>query len=215
MKKNIVLFIIMMLLTGCSAEYNLYLEKEIDEETFIYENNDILNNLDYYDMDSSDDEYAEEYIYEVSKFEGNFNYKREEVTMDDASGYRYKAEYKYDKMEKESMIYDCYENIDISYKDNISLKTSNQFKCFEKFNMLENVTVKIYYNGKLINTNADSYENGIYIWKIDKNNYNNKPIILEVERNKENYIFEIISCIIFIILSAIALLIYRKRNIKE
>jgi len=215
MKKVLVMALTLLLLTGCSAEYSLHLDKNFLERTYLYEKNDIIENLETYDMYESDEHYIEGYVYELTKFEKDFDVEREELSGDENSGYRYSKIYKYDKMDKESMIYDCYDNIDVSYKGNIMIKTSDQFKCFDKYSLLDDVTVKIYYNGPLVNTNADNYSNGVYTWKIDKENYSNKPIYLEVERKKRNHTFEIISGIVFILLCGVVYLLYYKKNNKK
>lgn len=214
--KNKILFPLMLLmLTGCSATYDLYIGDKFTDDIYIYEDNDIVKKLDYYDMNDNSSVDVNYYNYNIALFEKKFDYGREEYSDFENSGYIYNYTYDHDDMNKKSMIYDCYDSINITRDDVIVIETSNEFKCFEKYSLLDDVTVNIHYSGQLINTNADSYNDNVYTWNINKDNYNNKNIYLKIKRNESSNTFEIIGGIIFgilILVSVVFVWRYRKKN---
>lgn len=212
MKKKIILFSILILLTGCSAEYNLYIGDKFTDDLLLTEDNEKVANMKNYNMEDNTIFYEENYAYQISVLENGFDYTREEISLNNKSGYHYNYSYNIDEINKMSMIYDCYEDINVSKNKRVIIETSNEFKCFNKYNLLDDVTVKIHYKGKLIDTNADTIDDGTYIWKINKDNYANKKIYLETEAIKESHTFDIIGAIILGILIIILLLLLKKFN---
>lgn len=216
-RKIIILATTLILLTGCSATYDLYLDKNnITERTYIYDSTKKLEGLEYYDMDKGNEISIDLYANEVAAFENNFKYEKEEIKTNNGNnfGYRYNTSYKYNEFNKLSAVATCYDKIEIKNDDNISVKTSNEFKCFDKYSLLEDVTIRIHYTGKVLNTNADKVENDIYIWKITKDNYKNSGIIFTAEKVKTKIFstFQIVGLIILTILIVITYLLYKRKN---
>lgn len=216
-RKIIILATTLILLTGCSATYNLYLDKNnITERTYIYDSTKKLEGLEYYDMDKGNEISIDLYANEVAAFENNFKYEKEEIKTNNGNnfGYRYNTSYKYNEFNKLSAVAACYDKIEIKNDGNISVKTSNEFKCFDKYSLLEDVTIRIHYTGKVLNTNADKVENDIYIWKITKDNYKNSGIIFTAEKVKTKIFstFQIVGLIILTILIVITYLLYKRKN---
>lgn len=216
-RKIIILATTLILLTGCSATYDLYLDKNnITERTYIYDSTKKLEGLEYYDMDKGNEISIDLYANEVAAFENNFKYEKEEIKTNNGNnfGYRYNTSYKYNEFNKLSAVVACYDKIEIKNDGNISVKTSNEFKCFDKYSLLEDVTIRIHYTGKVLNTNADKVENDIYIWKITKDNYKNSGIIFTAEKVKTKIFstFQIVGLIILTILIVITYLLYKRKN---
>lgn len=216
-RKIIILATTLILLTGCSATYDLYLDKNnITERTYIYDSTKKLEGLEYYDMDKGNEISIDLYANEVAAFENNFKYEKEEIKTNNGNnfGYRYNTSYKYNEFNKLSAVAACYDKIEIKNDGNISVKTSNEFKCFDKYSLLEDVTIRIHYTGKVLNTNADKVENDIYIWKITKDNYKNSGIIFTAEKVKTKIFstFQIVGLIILTILIVITYLLYKRKN---
>ncbi len=216
-RKIIILATTLILLTGCSATYDLYLDKNnITERTYIYDSTKKLEGLEYYDMDKGNEISIDLYANEVAAFENNFKYEKEEIKTNNGNnfGYRYNTSYKYNEFNKLSAVAACYDKIEIKNDGNISVKTSNEFKCFDKYSLLEDVTIRIHYTGKVLNTNADKVENDIYIWKITKDNYKNSCIIFTAEKVKTKIFstFQIVGLIILTILIVITYLLYKRKN---
>jgi len=73
----------------------------------------------------------------------------------------------------------CYKHFSVvenPNKDGVILSTSNKNICFETYDILEDITVRLRTNHEVESHNADEVVDGEYIWKINKNNYNNKSI---------------------------------------
>lgn len=73
----------------------------------------------------------------------------------------------------------CYKNFSIvenQNKDGVILSTSNKNLCFETYDILDDITVRLKTNHEVESHNADEVVDGEYIWKINRNNYNNKSI---------------------------------------
>jgi len=208
MKKNLFFVIVLCLvMTGCSATYDLYIGDKLTDNIFLYEDNSKLNSIDYYDMNADTEFNINNYSDSVDLFQNGFDYQREEYSNNSVSGYIYNYTNNYKSYDKKSMIYNCYDKINIYKNNNIFIETSDNFVCFDTYPLLDDVTVNIHYGGKLINTNADTYKDGIYTWYIRKSDINNK-IYLEVEKTEENYTFDIIGGIIFGILLLVTIFVF-------
>ncbi len=73
----------------------------------------------------------------------------------------------------------CYDHISIvenENQDGMILSTSTKNLCFEIYDILEEITIHLKTNHEVKNHNADEVVNGEYTWKINKNNYDNKSI---------------------------------------
>lgn len=205
---------LLLMTTGCSATYDLYIGEKLTDNILLYDDTDLLEGLDYYDMNDDTELNINNYSYQVSLFEKDFVYPKEKYSTDRISGYIYNYTYNYDKMNEKSMIVDCYDDISIERDDDIIIRTSNEFKCFDEYSLLDDVTINIHYSGKLISTNADSYKDGVYTWKINKNNYADSMIYLKVEKNKQSYTFDIIGGVVFgvlIVVSAVVLYLHNRK----
>ena len=84
----------------------------------------------------------------------------------------------------------------------------------QKYSLLDDVTVKIHYTGKVLSTNANKKENGIYTWKITKDNYQNSSIVFNAEKVKTKVFstFQLVGLIVFTILTIITYILYKRKN---
>lgn len=214
-KKLFTIICLFFLATGCSVNYDLYVGQKLTDNIFLYEENDILNKIEHYDMNVGTELNIDNYSYQVNLFERNFNYIRKEYGSSNFSGYIYNYTYNYDKMNEKSMIYNCYDQIKINGNESIIIETSDEFKCFDYYNLLDDVTINIHCGGELLSTNSDSYNNEVYTWYINKDNYKNKPIYLEIKKQEDSHILDVVGGIIFLILLIISLtgILWYKRKI--
>lgn len=60
--------------------------------------------------------------------------------------------------------------------DGVIFSTSNKNLCFENYNNLDEIVIKLKTNHEVKEHNADEVINGEYVWKINKINYDNKGI---------------------------------------
>jgi|GEM_PF-3097477 len=80
----------------------------------------------------------------------------------------------------------CYKNF--NFEENLHsmiLSTSNEAECLKEYDELTSIRVVIRTGQPVSRHNADSTSGNQYIWNIDKTNYQNKPIYLEVRKESE------------------------------
>lgn len=116
----------------------------------------------------------------------------------------------------------CYKNFSVvenPNQDGIIISTSNKNLCFEMYDILEDITVKLKTNHEVESHNADEVIDGEYIWKVNKNNYNNKSIqlnLLNKTHKKANFsLLILLGGAILVIVTMIGLIVinvYIKSN---
>lgn len=215
MKKNILLLLSILLLTGCTIDYNLEIKNNkifedisgsvLEEEYELKEEDTDVNlfyNLLFFDQ--------------TPVLNGTDVYNKNIENIDNGVKYNFKHTYKND-FDKSRVINSCFENVDIrEEKDYYYVDLSGEFYCLYADKI--NVNVKTKY--AVINHNADNIKDNTYTWIIDKNN---KEIHAVISKNiinntstesKPNY-FRIIGFIVLIILSGITYFMYKKKNSGE
>lgn len=121
-------------------------------------------------------------------------------------------------------IYKCYDEYTFSNENGIiTLETRGKFLCPEYLQLADDITINIYSDYKLIDTNANSINEGKYTWNLKENNDKNLLLKLSVNNSDENSIPEkesfnwnlltiIFSCIILLIFIVIGVIIYIKKK---
>lgn len=172
--KMFFLVTIVFLLSGCSFEYNINIDDNIiTEDNVIYLKNSNFNNIE----DSVNKI--------VNKYSGPTNslgmYSSSIVERDNYFGMSYKKDYSfsdYNYSVSFSSCYDSYKLVDEG--DTLTIATSNVFKCFDKYDELEDVTINLTTNYSVEESNADFVDGNKYTWYITKNNANQKSISIVV-----------------------------------
>lgn len=171
MKKIIILLLTILLLSGCSVEYNL----EINE-LGIKENIDIGK----FDASKIDDfEYLTPYaiLNDLEQKFYLFEYSNQVLNLS----------YDFDFLDfnMSESFNQCYDVSNFSYDDNyFYILTSGEFKCLSYLGYTsDEVKINIKSDYKVVSSNADYFEDNIYTWVVNKNNKNNKPIDIVFDRN--------------------------------
>ena len=223
MKKIILIIISLLLLTGCSAEYNLDLRTTPNENLNIIETNtqdDYFNYLKDYNenvpviYDDQDPDVTNinpdlEY-YDVNNLSSE---KKADITLN----------YEYNSVDfnDSNIINTCYSNINfLNNNKNINISTSNEFLCFDKYITLDEVIVNIMTDKTIKEHNADKVSNNTYTWIITKQNYLNKPIKLsslstskrETKENTKISLIIILSSILGFIILIFIMFTYKNRK---
>lgn len=178
--------------TGCKANYELDLtQKRYQEKLTFHTNNqsseyqENINNFfnkGLYHM--YEDNFNESNIEERSKYIINKNNESVEII----------GESNIFIIKNTAIIRSCFTKLDIITKNNLTtFNTSSDFKCFDEFKGLNEVDIKIYSN-KFSNSNADVKEKDYHIWKLNKENIEDKNInfsigdlpIIEDKKIKKN-----------------------------
>ena len=216
MKKIISLILAILLLTGCSAKYDItFTDDKIKDEIRVYTDSDTVNNATQSTINSFSNK-----ILEWER--GHDHYTREVYTDNGMTGYLYKYDFNYDEYDAMSQIRKCYEDFELTYNDSeIILKTSNKFLCQNYYKDVTDLTITINTDKVITSSNADEINGNTHTWKINKTNYNNKPLEIKINRQeiykpkKENplNLTQILIFILFILL--IIVYIINRKSIKK
>lgn len=172
-KRNILILILVLLITGCTPEYNLEIKfGKISEKLVISQipSNYTSNNFKSTLSIPEDNEF-----YNIS-FNNNIA--------------TYQYNYDFDNISESNMINSCYNAFNF-YKENdyYVLHTGSEFTCYPyqindfMFAEYNELNIKIKFDGyQILENNADSVEENTYKWTINKNNYNNKSIFLKFKK---------------------------------
>ena len=183
MKKIKLLCIIglLILVSGCDATYHIEIvnDRVVENSTYIFApGNSMEPPLDQ----------ANEYLYEYFE-NSDILYSRNYQNLSSGYGITSNNEYSLEEYIDESQVLrSCYVATNFNQTDEyITLKTTDQFQCFDDFEGLERVNLTIKTNHKIKEHNADEVNGFEYTWNITKENSENKPIILQMYSDK--YVF--------------------------
>ena len=178
--KIVLLIVILLSLTGCSFEYNMKIDTNtISEENIVY-----IPNTDKNDI-------KQEVEKLVSRYTGPTNslgmYKQSVIEDNNNFGMSYKKNYDTLNDYNNSLSFSiCYDNYKlIKEKDKIVISSSKRFNCFNKYSVLDDVTINIDSSLEVESSNADEVNGNIYTWNINKSNADNKPINIVLKPNTE------------------------------
>lgn len=184
MKKKLILLTNILLLTGCTCEYNLAIEKNTYKEEIIINGTtkEEISNLN------------QEWTIPVNKEEYNIGGDESTVIDTNIDTYNYqlnnnslKLNYDFTKNSiiNSSAISVCYNKITVlDYNNSIIISTSPKTNCFNEYPDLTNLTVNITVDKKVTANNADSIKGNVYTWNFTKENASNKAINLTLESPK-------------------------------
>lgn len=207
MKKLILLVISLVILGGCTVEYNATLTKDDVIE------NVLINGTEYNVPTTAyiDDQGASE---TNEKIPGVEYYD----IVNSNNSVKFKYTFPYDKYHLSRAVNYCYDNVTINeIKENsYFLYTSIKNACLNYYEDLEEIEINLNISSdfKVTKNNADMVNNNTYTWVINRNNYNNKSIELYydlIEKdNKENRFNLLIIFASFIVLGAILTFIVKR-----
>lgn len=220
MKKKIVLFLILFLLTGCDGTYELeiYNNQVTEKATAWYNQEEVTKDIYDYTVELS------------AKYDDNGDFlrydRKKTLQKKNQKGLQLINKYSSieDYKENSNILGYCYiaQSITNYEKDYITVKTANEFTCMKEIEEVDNVTIAIKSNHKLKETNADKVKGHTYYWYINKDNYENKPIslVLYSDRyvlNYDNIIFKRLGLIILVISGTVLITfviyqLYQRKN---
>ena len=180
MKKNykiILLLVFAFLLSGCTADFEITVGNDIQENLTIYadstsEFNQILQSQHSYPINKYyNDQNIEAY---VTGYQPNVSYY-DFYENDKDNTFKYNSTFSIRKAPQSNIINKCFEEYEVrSSKDELYLSTNEGFQCFE--NGLKSVTVTLKTKYKVMYSNADTTNGNDQIWYIDSSNYNKKML---------------------------------------
>ena len=215
MKKIICLLFSLMLLTGCDVVYNL----DIDKDYFNEEINFIVPNKASWEKSIEHAKKTKQPAYINEDTDEKYYY--DVKLTNDKSNYNlaYNFQYSEKNLLFSNAISTCYKYVNMDTSNNyIDFSTSPLFTCLYRdgSQVIDTVTVNITTPFEVVSNNADKVKGKTYTWKIDNENYQDKPIKIKIKKSntmaKETYIYIFIVLAIVIIGGILRYLILRKRR---
>ncbi len=174
--KILFLSLCILAFSGCSATYDLTIDKNnITEDVFvtvpkIANQTNSYNNLQIPITQNTEEKtfYNYELLDNNTNYELHFNYK-----------------HTYQSFQNSYFVTRCYQNVNLlEEEDKLTLNTSNEFLCLnlEDGAVVDNVQLRIKTNLDVIQSNADEVNENTYIWNITNDNYQNKPVNIEIQK---------------------------------
>jgi hypothetical protein len=181
MKRIVLIFPLLMLLSGCTVEYNLEINDQLINENIAISNS--VTNVDenYYD-NHIHDIYSENSRRKVAKYTGTKIKNNGIVT--------YSLNQKYNLLDNNYIraFDECFDAYNILYtnesKEEFILQTSKGFNCMSyEYQKVDSYKINITTNHEVVNHNADSANDNTYTWNIDDSNYQDKFISIQFKSN--------------------------------
>ena len=214
MKKIIVVLISLLLLTGCTIDYNLVIDKDSIKETITgtaykeeYEVREEDSGLNLFYTYINDD---------INPLiSGDGLYTKDINEIDNGINYKYDFIYK-NNYDKSKIINSCFENSNVKETDTYySIELSGEFYCLYS----DKININVISNYVVLENNAKEVNGNKYSWVIDDSS--NVNIFLNIskkikyeEPSKTKFIstFQLVGLIIFVVLTGITYFLYRKKN---
>lgn len=172
-KKIIMLVGILFLLTGCTVDYNLYINNgSIDEQIILNGTSTHIQPYSvYYDIDG----FSETGV----KLDGIEYYDESFINNSTTLSYSFS----WDNYNRSRAARTCLKShkLVLNNNNNYILNTSIGLSCFNQYQNLDKLNINISLDGKIfevISSNADINNGSDYTWIIDRNNYDSKHIQL-------------------------------------
>lgn len=174
LKKIILTLISLILITGCSAEYNIEFEnnqfnEKIKIGPYYKEKEEIveITGLSPFYINENN-------IYYDDKFKNNY--------------YNLEHNFSFSEYRLSTAINGCFDLANISYdNDYYYIMTTGPFKCLS-YNTFtaDKVTINFKTNYEVVSINADYNKDGTYSWVFDKNNSETKEINIKLKKNNNS-----------------------------
>ncbi len=208
--KTLIILSMLTFLCGCSANYEIEVKNgSIRENSQILVNktNESIKEENGFSLEE-ELEYTYNSIHDIDNGQEETKTKHFElnkINNKDNIGLSYNNQLTFNNYEESPLIHQCYENINIINKtSSFSINTDKYFKCFDYYKYLDSVTITLKSDYKVLNTNADEEKKGIYYWYINKNNYTNKRINIDLSKEPKTVVDKVnlgdYSYIVFILL---------------
>lgn len=185
----------LFLLTGCSAEYNLVYENNILSESLkvTSTNNETINQESFYDL--VNDYYENDYTFidyrvepgdmDESEALSTYKYYNKEL-LNYNNKYGIELNYNFSKINEynnSSIVFSLFDNF---YVTDERIRAYDHKDIYGKYSNLDNITITFKTDKKVAKTNCDEEKDGVYYWYLDRYNYLNKDISIDLKSdNKE------------------------------
>lgn len=220
MKKIIYIFIMLVLLTGCSNKYNLEISNDGIKETIVSSipDTDIpVRTREEINANIELDDPITPFIKnEQYPFANNEKEKYKKTVNKDSGLTTVKLEYNYsfDDYKKSRAYTECFENKNFEYgKNGYLLQMSGKFRCMYG----DEIEINIKTNNKVNSHNADKVSGNTYTWIINKDNMQKTDIKINISKDSAytTSIVTIVLAIIAIVIIVCGYFVFQKINNRE
>lgn len=218
-KKLALFFFILIVATGCDGVYNLEIyDNKYREDATITE----TNTLNWYDKNENGVSFRDFLDEEYNR--DNYYYHKTMLSDSSALALNYKSDFDLNAYSSLGLPYRCYDYFNIIEEDTtILISTSNKNQCYERYKWLDNITVNLKTNHKVLDNNADSVKGNTYTWNLTRENASDKSLQIKISKydfvnNYDNEIAKNALLIIGIVLTLaiiVALAIFIIRRIQK
>lgn len=214
MKNKIIILLSLLLLTGCTVNYNLEINKDTLNET-------ITGTVTKEESSQDSNATGLSTVYSIINEDQKPVYNKEELYQKELKesgnniNYTFKYNYNIEDFINSTIINTCFENHEIEQLDNYySIRLSGNFYCLYS----KKINIAVTSNLKVASNNADKIKDNTYIWTIDKNTTNielvvdkDTPYTKPIKRGISST-FRIVCFIVLVVLSSLAYILYKKKN---
>lgn len=212
--KKILIFILIILLTGCSSEYTLKItNNKFKENINVVIPKSIIPSINPEEIDVEIDYDDQITPFIESKTASLVNsdkfYKKKVAEYDNYFQIEMKYTYNEENFKKANSINSCFEYPQLDFSENYYINLQGAFYCL----YTDTIDIKIETDNEVYFNNADEVDGNIYIWHIDGTNSDYVDIRIEIAKGISIGLI-IGSILISLILISIIIMLYRfyKKN---
>lgn len=189
------ILVLILLLTGCDANYYGEIsENSFKERTTIIPDSSKKETVQNKNLES----YLESFVgtnipsfYNADSYNGETEGEKEGIEYYEISPFQngIQASYNFNlyNLHRSLAIKECFNEMNVQKNETIyRINTNNYCKAFDKYSLLDHLTIDLLVNYDVLYSNADEVKGNHYYWYLDQNNYKNKSISLSFNTVQED-----------------------------
>lgn len=186
---------IILLVSGCTVDYNLSVDDNFIKENLSFTEVDttkldIIRTYGTFWMDDiSYRNLINEYMnMNIASTRDNQQFYDKQLISDNGVGMNLSYKFDLDSYRESKIAYNCYKYFNVDNLDGIyTISTSKDFLCFnDDYPLLEQVNINITTKYKVLDNNATAVDGNTYRWVINKRNADNSQIIIKFQTESDN-----------------------------
>lgn len=213
--RRILMISLLVLLTGCSSEYNLKISNNNFKENI---SNSIPKNIiptitqEELDAGVEFDDQITPFIEQdtASLITNNKFYKKKVVENNDYFKIYMSYNYNEEEFKKASSINNCFQYPELDFSKNYYINLQGSFYCLYS----DSIDIKIETKNDVYYNNADEIQGNLYIWHIDESNRDYVDIKIEVDKGTpmKTIIIIIVSLLLVTLVTFVIYKIYKNKK---